>query len=439
MFLKKNWEAVEIFDSFKKSLQSEGFFDTGKGDCKVVKISDDEARVIYEDGGIYIGGWKNGERNGKGRYTSSDGQEVYEGEWKDDERSGYGEIFLKDGSKYKGEWLEDNFEGIGTYTFHDGNYSEGGWRKGKRHGRNKMFEEDGTLIMESEWLDGIRNGVCKYYFGSSCAEVLFINGEQSNQMRLELNDGSVYVGQHDDDLNCHGQGHMTYKNGTCYEGEWKDGWFEKGIITYPDNSVFKGSMKKLEFDGYGYMRYSDGSIYTGNWEEGGQHGQGTMTYADGSSYDGEWKEGEKHGRGRIVFFDGSSFEGAWENGKIKGQGTLKFTDGSYREGEWKEDYLSGFLSVSGIGKIVYPNGGIYEGELDDNKRNGYGTMTYANRSVYKGEWSYDKQHGQGIMTYVDGSSFEGEWYYGKRKKGKMKFGDDTEFTGEWYKNELKTW
>ena len=41
------------------------------------------------DGDIYDGEWKDGNFNGKGKYTYADGI-IYEGEWKDDKKDGKG-------------------------------------------------------------------------------------------------------------------------------------------------------------------------------------------------------------------------------------------------------------------------------------------------------------------------------------------------------------
>lgn len=434
----KTEKVYEITSMFEEYLRSGGVIDTSDGTRKVIQTADDETRVIYEDGSMYIGDWKDGNRNGIGKYISKDGRSVYEGEWKDDKRNGKGTQTYEDGTKYEGEWREDLYNGLGTRTSTDGHYIEGEWKNGKLNGKAKFFTEEGKLSIEGEYSEQIPKGMFRFHYDTSYAEVEFINGKLDSHVKQVYKDGSVYEGECAEDLPvAHGFGIKTKGDGTVYEGSWEKGLLIDGTITYPDGSRYSGTFKDGLYNGYGHMSYSDGSRYVGNWVDGWQHGAGKMDYVDGSSYDGEWKEGEKHGRGKMIFFDGSSFEGTWKDGKISGEGTLKFIDRSYRQGEWEEDFLSGFLNVSGNGKIVYPNGGIYEGELDKNKRSGVGTMTYANKTVYEGEWSYDKQNGQGKMIYPDGSFFEGEWRYGKRKKGKIVFCDGSEYDGEWLLNGLK--
>lgn len=41
------------------------------------------------------------------------------------------------------------------------------------------------------------------------------------------------------------------------------------------------------------------------------------------------------------------------------------------------------------GKMTYPDGGVYQGDWFNNKRQGYGTMRYANGQIYEGNWEND--------------------------------------------------
>ena len=52
---------------------------------------------------LYEGYWKNGMKNGYGRYIDNDG-DTYEGEWLDDLRHGNGTETSTDGTSYKGEF-----------------------------------------------------------------------------------------------------------------------------------------------------------------------------------------------------------------------------------------------------------------------------------------------------------------------------------------------
>jgi len=44
--------------------------------------------------------------------------------------------------------------------------------------------------------------------------------------------------------------------------------------------------------GNGTLTFSDGTKYVGEWEEGLQHNKGIYTLSDGTIYEGEWKDGK---------------------------------------------------------------------------------------------------------------------------------------------------
>ena len=49
-----------------------------------------------------------------------------------------------------------------------------------------------------------------------------------------------------------------------------------------------------------------------------------------------------------------------------------------------------------LGKYYYVDGSKYEGEWDNNMRNGQGVQYCCDGSKYDGEWKDDKKHGKGI-------------------------------------------
>ena len=69
-----------------------------------------------------------------------------------------------------------------------------------------------------------------------------------------------YTGERNSDGKPHGQGTMTWADGSTYTGAFKDG----------------------NFNGQGTMRYTDGDTHTGEWKDDKENGQGTYTYADGT-------------------------------------------------------------------------------------------------------------------------------------------------------------
>lgn len=49
-------------------------------------------------------------------------------------------------------------------------------------------------------------------------------------------------------------------------------------------------------------------------------------------------------------------------------------------------------------------------------------MTYPDGTVYNGEWEENKRHGQGVYTYKNGDFYDGSWKEGhKHGKGRYIF------------------
>jgi len=98
------------------------------------------------------------------------------------------------------------------------------------------------------------------------------------------------------------------------------------------------------------------------------------------------------------------YEGDLKNDKREGYGKMTYNDGDVYEGQWKYD------KMNGQGKMTYSEGGMYEGEWEDNGKYGKGKMIYPyNRGVYEGEWAGEDRHGHGKMIYPNGKVYEGEW------------------------------
>ena len=72
--------------------------------------------------------------------------------------------------------------------------------------------------------------------------------------------------------------------------------------------------------------------------------------------------------------------------------------------------------MHGYGRLVWPNGRSYEGEFENDVKNGKGTYQWADGQVYTGEWLNGKQHGQGMHTALNGQTRVGIWQSGKRIK-----------------------
>lgn len=89
--------------------------------------------VELENGDVYVGQWKDGARNGRGKQFWKDGS-YYEGYWENDMANGLGRVIHADGDVYEGEWVNDKPQGKGIYLHQDGASYTGEWLNDKQHG-----------------------------------------------------------------------------------------------------------------------------------------------------------------------------------------------------------------------------------------------------------------------------------------------------------------
>lgn len=238
-----------------------------------------------------------------------------------------------------------------------------------------------------------------------------VNFSQNKSFLLSSNsvcypNGDKYTGDFSHGLVRHGQGTMTYNNGAKYSGQWVDDFR----------------------DGTGTMEYTNGDTYSGHWEKGAAQGYGIEETELGDLYEGLWSEGKRSGEGKLTMPCYTVFEGVWVNDKLP-KGKIIYNNGWIYSGDIDEQ------SEHGCGTMFYgPDDtyGYYRGEWSCGKRNGLGNRKYKDGSQYSGYWKEDQKHGKGIMTYGNGSTYDGEWKDGRAHgKGKIVYNDGSSYEGNW--------
>ena len=79
------------------------------------------------------------------------------------------------------------------------------------------------------------------------------------------------------------------------------------LLGCADKGVYVGEKKDGKRHGQGILTFSDGSKYEGEYRDDKKHGQGTKNFSDGNSYEGEWKDGFKTGQGTLTTSFGFNF------------------------------------------------------------------------------------------------------------------------------------
>jgi len=147
---------------------------------------------------------------------------------------------------------------------------------------------------------------------------------------------------------------------------------------------------------------------------------------------------KRAGKCRVTYPNGHTFEGMFDAERVKQSfGTYIWMAPASEEDEtlvekakFAGDYKDGLKS--GNGKMVYPNGDIYEGEWGEDKMHGEGTYTYKKSGdIYSGTWASNKKNGEGTYEYaVDSSMVSGTWVEGQITAGKWTLKGAAEYDGE---------
>ena len=156
--------------------------------------------IYYQDGSKYTGDIKNNKRNGKGEYKSQ--MEIYVGNWKDDQKDGEGTLTFGDGTEYIGFFKDGQFNGEGKIKCKDGFSYQGNFLNNCMHGKGYLRGKN-DHIYEGYFKNG-------KFHGSGTFKWI-------NRNSTEYYKGNYICGQKD------GKGEFHFSNGHVYNGSWKSG------------------------------------------------------------------------------------------------------------------------------------------------------------------------------------------------------------------------
>jgi len=273
--------------------------------------SDETYQYIYENGDVYIGQWKNGNRNGEGKMNYRNG-DIYEGQWKNGNIQGKGKMIYENGNVYEGEWKNGNMQGQGKMVYNNRDVYEGEWKNGNMQGEGKMIYKNGD-VYKGQWKVNEKNGNGKLIQISISNSILFTyDGEWKNdyingQGKIKYNKyghefsviGKWILHKKGEGT---GKGKMVYENGkgNIYIGHWEWYWYKNDEYSYNYTN--------------GKMIYKNGDVYEGDWKFCNKHGNGKMIYKNGNIYEGHWNENKKDGKGKMTYSNGDIiYEGDWKN------------------------------------------------------------------------------------------------------------------------------
>ena len=284
----KKWDG-KIYD-FCGKVEYEIKNGNGVGEIMLVNYSDNVGNCHY------IGEYKNGERNGKGKEYDESNYLLYEGEYLNGKKwngKGYdreGNIIyeIKNGN---GEIKIVLYSKKGLYYKFIGEYKNGNITKGK-------FYHRGKLAFEGEYLNGeLWNGIYHEY------------DHDDKILEGEIKNGKL-----------NGKGKEYYLNGKLkFEGEYlKDKRWNGKIYDRKGNII----LELKSGNGKGKEYYTNLNLkFEGEYLNGLKHGKCKTYFESGDlKYDGEYLKGKKNGHGKLYdiylhkIFEGEFYEGEKWNG-----------------------------------------------------------------------------------------------------------------------------
>ncbi len=256
--------------------------------------------------------------------------------------------------------------------------------KMKTRRQNRFKKRTAKILMRGGTITKIKYKNRDYYHGEVNAR-----GEKHGRGRMVENDGIVLVGEWKNDK-MNGKGKMIYPSGAVYEGDFKDDLFHgHGVYNAPTKFgriAYEGEFANHKRDGMGVLTTTNA------------RGHGTMSgeFKDDVSVKCNGKlcrgrdiieegdfENDKLIRGKITWPDGGVSVGTYnKEGEQDGVGTYVG-----RGFEYHGEYQNGKLN--GVGMLTYPSGAVYDGQFKNDKRNGIGRLTLPDGTTSIGRYEND--------------------------------------------------
>jgi uncharacterized protein (TIGR02145 family) len=336
-----------------------------------------------------------------------------------------GQMTFASGEMLTGDWRNNLFTGKGKFKNGETFFYEGDWLNGKEHGNGRKTKND-TLVISS-----IPMMINEY-------EGVFKNGKFENGV-IRLLGGDELKG----DL----------KDGV-FTGETKVTFSNKLSIALAD-TIFQavsyfGKIKNNKFDN-GQMSFESGETLTGDWIDNLFTGKGKLNVGTKYWYEGDWEKGRIQGKGKKVIddtlniesvsifvkeYEGQFSDGIFENGfiRIAGDGELK---GILKDGEFSGEGKMTFQKSLAISLAKNSYEAIsYSGKIIDSKFDN-GQMKLKSGETLTGVWTNKLFSGSGKLNLGDTYSYDGDWLEGDiHGQGEMTKKNEWLFTGLFNKNQI---
>ena len=200
----------------------------------------------------------------------------------------------KNGSKYVGMFKNGMFEGKGRLILHKGDYYEGEFVQNKANGQGKYVNSKGE-IYNGYWINDKQEGEGELILKDGSIYMgEFKNGKKNGKGRINWNDNSYYEG---DFVNNYFEGYGVYimiNKRKGYLGEWKEGKMHGfGVFFWADGRSYKGYYEMDKKSGYGIYSGKNNLRYEGKFKKGKQYGLGRIINENGEKQFGLYLKGKR--------------------------------------------------------------------------------------------------------------------------------------------------
>ena len=211
---------------------------------------------------------------------------------------------------------------------------------------------------------------------------------------LLLNNGNIYKGNWNENIQKHGYGeYYIEKEKKFIEGIWYNDRITYGRIFYSNNDLYEGFIDNFLPNGKGIIIFSSGNKYKGDFKEGKREGTGKYIFSDKTIYNGKFKNNKFDGKGILEWTNNIKYEGEFSEGYLNNEGKLADNEGEKYEGNFKNNCFEG------KGKYTFEDGSTYEGSFSSNYRFGKGVFIKSNDEfMFEGNWVNDYPNGSGTFT-----------------------------------------
>ena len=300
---------------------------------------------IYENGDLYVGHLKVGKVEGPGILFFEKPRIRCEGVWQEGLLNGMGRQIGPFKEKYIGEFKNGIKEGRGRFSDKSKTII-GNFKDGELNGLAIVTDSKTEQISKGYFVEGVMQnfGILssmdnQYHYSGFFRQGVF-HGLGEEVIRDSHYMGFFELG--------HRHGIGVFKDGRNhkYIGSWVQGNKEGfGLERYRSGDYYEGNFNNNIKQGIGrYFHSGDGSIYTGNFVAGLREGFGRLENSD-YVYVGYWKTNLRHGLGYQFNKDGRWYYGDWVHNQKSGFGWE--TQGQYfYKGEWLDDRPHGYALIN---------------------------------------------------------------------------------------------